>query len=94
MHVKEGEIVALIGVNGAGKTTLLNSIVGLVSSVTGQILLEDLDITHHSPGQIIRRGVSLVPEGRQLFAPLTVMENLTLGAVLSIFQLVVMVHLL
>ncbi|MEE9191786.1 MAG: ABC transporter ATP-binding protein [Candidatus Aerophobetes bacterium] len=80
LHVKEGEIVALIGVNGAGKTTLLNSIVGLVSSVTGQILLEDLDITHHSPGQIIRRGVSLVPEGRQLFAPLTVMENLTLGA--------------
>lgn len=80
LHVEEGEIVALIGVNGAGKTTLLNSIVGLVPSVTGQILFQGFDITHFSPGKIVRMGVSLVPEGRQLFAPLTVMENLTLGA--------------
>ena len=80
LHVKEGEIVALIGVNGAGKTTLLNSIVGLVPSKVGQILFLDADITHRDPREIIRMGVSLVPEGRQLFAPLTVMENLTLGA--------------
>ena len=80
MHVEEGEIVALIGANGAGKTTLLNSIVGLVRSLTGQILFLNADITHQSPQEIIRMGVSLVPEGRQLFAPLTVMENLTLGA--------------
>ena len=80
LHVKEGEIVALIGVNGAGKTTLLNSIVGLVPSVTGQILFQGFDITHRDPREIIRMGVSLVPEGRELFAPLTVIENLTLGA--------------
>ena len=80
LHVKEGEIVALIGVNGAGKTTLLNSIVGLVPSKVGQILFLDADITHRDSREIIRMGVSLVPEGRQLFAPLTVMENLTLGA--------------
>ena len=80
LHVEEGEIVALIGANGAGKTTLLNSIVGLIPSLTGQILFLNTDITHQSPQKIIRMGVSLVPEGRQLFAPLTVMENLTLGA--------------
>ncbi len=80
LHVEEGEIVALIGANGAGKTTLLNSIVGLIPSLTGQILFLNADITHQSPQEIIRMGVSLVPEGRQLFAPLTVMENLTLGA--------------
>ncbi len=80
LHVEEGEVVALIGANGAGKTTLLNSIVGLIPSLTGQILFLDADITHQSPQEIIRMGVSLVPEGRQLFAPLTVMENLTLGA--------------
>jgi len=80
LHVEEGEVVSLIGANGAGKTTLLNSIVGLVSSLTGQILFSDTDIIHRNPRQIIRMGVSLVPEGRQLFAPLTVMENLILGA--------------
>jgi len=78
LHVEEGEVVSLIGANGAGKTTLLNSIVGLVSSLTGQILFSD--IIKRNPRQIIRMGVSLVPEGRQLFAPLTVIENLILGA--------------
>jgi len=80
LHVEEGEVVSLIGANGAGKTTLLNSIVGLVSSLTGQILFFDTDIIKRNPRQIIRMGVSLVPEGRQLFAPLTVIENLILGA--------------
>ena len=80
LHVEEGEVVSLIGANGAGKTTLLNSIVGLVSSLTGQILFFDTDIIRRNPRQIIRMGVSLVPEGRQLFAPLTVIENLILGA--------------
>ncbi len=80
LHVEEGEVVSLIGANGAGKTTLLNSIVGLVSSRTGQILFSDTDIIQRNPRQIIRMGVSLVPEGRQLFAPLTVIENLILGA--------------
>ncbi len=80
LHVEEGEVVSLIGANGAGKTTLLNSIVGLVSSLTGQILFSDTDIIQRNPRQIIRMGVSLVPEGRQLFAPLTVIDNLVLGA--------------
>jgi len=80
LHVEEGEVVSLIGANGAGKTTLLNSIVGLVSSLTGQILFFDTDIIQRNPRQIIRMGVSLVPEGRQLFAPLTVIDNLVLGA--------------
>ena len=80
LHVEEGEVVSLIGANGAGKTTLLNSIVGLVSSRTGQIIFSDTDIIRRNPRQIIRMGVSLVPEGRQLFAPLTVIENLVLGA--------------
>jgi len=80
LHIEEGEIVALIGANGAGKTTLLNSIVGLIPSVSGQIFFLDADIVGRSPRKIVRMGVSLVPEGRQLFAPLTVMENLILGA--------------
>ena len=80
LHIKEGEIVALIGANGAGKTTLLNSIIGLVSSKEGEILFFNESITKYSPRQIIKLGISLVPEGRELFAPLTVMDNLILGA--------------
>ncbi|MCD6232489.1 ABC transporter ATP-binding protein [Candidatus Aerophobetes bacterium] len=80
LHIKEGEIVTLIGANGAGKTTLLNSIMGLVSIREGEILLFKEDITKLSPPQIIKRGITLVPEGRELFAPLTVMDNLILGA--------------
>lgn len=80
IHVEEGEIVALIGANGAGKTTLLNSIAGIISSKKGQILFKDKDITHFPPQQIVKQGISLVPEGRQLFTPLSVMDNLILGA--------------
>ena len=80
LHIKEGEIITLIGANGAGKTTLLNSIMGLISSKKGEILLLDENITKFSPQQIIKRGISLVPEGRQLFAPLAVIDNLILGA--------------
>ncbi len=80
LHIKEGEIVTLIGANGAGKTTLLNSIMGLISSKEGEISFVEENITNYSPRQIIKLGVSLIPEGRGLFAPLTVMDNLTLGA--------------
>jgi len=80
LHIKEGEIIALIGANGAGKTTLLNSIMGLISSKEGEILLLNENITKFPPQQIIKRGISLVPEGRQLFAPLAVIDNLILGA--------------
>lgn len=80
VHIEEGEIVALIGPNGAGKTTLLNSITGVVSFKKGQILFNNKDITYLPPQKIVKQGISLVPEGRQLFTPLSVMDNLLLGA--------------
>jgi len=80
LHIEEGEIVSLIGANGAGKSTLLNSISGLISSKKGRILLDGKDITNFPPQRIVKEGISLVPEGRQLFAPLSVMDNLLLGA--------------
>lgn len=79
-HIEEGEIVTLIGANGAGKTTLLNSIAGIISSKEGQVLLDGQDITYLAPQHIVKQGISLVPEGRQLFFPLSVMDNLLLGA--------------
>jgi branched-chain amino acid transport system ATP-binding protein len=80
-HVKQGEIVALIGANGAGKTTLLNSLCGLVRS-KGKIAFDGETITQLAPEAMVARGISQVPEGRQIFAPLTVAENLELGAYL------------
>jgi len=80
LHIEAGEIVALIGANGAGKSTLLNSISGVISSKRGQILLDGKDITYFPPQRIVKEGISLVPEGRQLFSPLSVMDNLLLGA--------------
>jgi len=76
----EGEIVALIGGNGAGKTTLLNLISGFVRPTTGSISLMGKDITAMSPEKIVDLGIGQVPEGRLLFGPLTVQENLELGA--------------
>lgn len=80
LHVQEGEIVTLIGGNGAGKSTLLNTIAGLVPVRTGQVLFQGVDIARLPPARIVRLGISLVPEGRQLFAPLSVADNLALGA--------------
>jgi branched-chain amino acid transport system ATP-binding protein len=80
-HVKQGEIVALIGANGAGKTTLLNSLCGLVRS-QGKVTFDGESITQLAPEAVVARGISQVPEGRQIFAPLTVAENLELGAYL------------
>ncbi|WP_456432955.1 ABC transporter ATP-binding protein [Thermosulfuriphilus sp.] len=80
LHVNKGEIVCLIGANGAGKTTLLLSISGLVAAQSGEILFEGQPIHRLAPHQIVRLGISQVPEGRQIFAPLTVRENLELGA--------------
>jgi branched-chain amino acid transport system ATP-binding protein len=80
-HVKAGEIVALIGANGAGKTTLLNSLSGLVR-YKGDITFAGQPLTHVAPEAVVARGISQVPEGRQIFAPLTVAENLELGAYL------------
>jgi branched-chain amino acid transport system ATP-binding protein len=80
LEVAEGEIVALLGANGAGKTTTLLSIVGLHRARTGRIALAGEEIGHLPAERVVRRGVSLAPEGRRLFARLTVAENLRIGA--------------
>jgi branched-chain amino acid transport system ATP-binding protein len=80
LHVAPGEIVTLIGANGCGKSTLLNTLSGLIRPMGGRVLLQGRDITPLSAEQLVRRGLALVPEGRQLFAPMSVEENLILGA--------------
>ena len=80
ISVSQGELVALLGVNGAGKSTTLASIAGVLRPWQGDILFEDGSIIGKSPEQIARRGISLVPEGRDIFPSLTVEENLRLGA--------------
>ena len=78
-HVAKGEVVALVGANGAGKSTLLRAIGGLHRPSRGEILLEDKAIHRKSPEKIVRLGLVQVPEARQLFPNLTVLENLQLG---------------
>jgi len=80
LQVQTGNIVALVGANGAGKTTLLQTIVGINRARKGDILLSGSSITGLKPQDVVNRGISLVPEGRHLFANLTVLENLKLGA--------------
>lgn len=77
--VRRGEIVTLLGANGAGKTTTLRSISGLVRPTTGAIFFEGQPIDRWTPSRIVGNGISHVPEGRQIFAGLTVLENLRLG---------------
>jgi len=79
LSVGPGEIVGLIGPNGAGKSTTLHAIMGLVGTRGGDVILGDRSLRGRSPEAIARAGVSLVPEGRRLFAELTVEENLRLG---------------
>jgi len=78
-RVEQGEIVALIGANGAGKTTILNTISGIVPSVGGVIAFEGTEITRMSPHLIVRKGICQVPEGRRVFARMSVQENLEMG---------------
>ena len=80
--VPEGSIVTLIGANGAGKSSTLRSIVGLVKPAGGKIIFRGDDITNHDTNNIVRRGITLVPEGRRIFPDLTVLENLKVGAYL------------
>jgi branched-chain amino acid transport system ATP-binding protein len=82
LHVQPGEIVSLIGANGAGKTTILNTISGLIRSAQGEIKFEERKINGLRPEKVVAAGISQVPEGRQIFGPLTVIENLELGAYL------------
>ena len=84
LRVSRGEIVALIGANGAGKSTLMKAIVGLLPKKSGTICLEDHPITALPCSEIIRLGIAVVPEGRRLFAPLSVLDNLNLGAYLRL----------
>lgn len=79
MHVDKGEIVTIIGANGAGKTTLLSTIAGLIPSAKGQIHFKDTDLLKLKAAKIPFLGCVMVPEGRQVFAPMSVEENLILG---------------
>ena len=80
IELHEGEIVALIGANGAGKSTCLNTISGLLKPTSGKITLRGEDITGTTPQEIVRKGVVQVPEGRKIFAKMSVWENLEMGA--------------
>lgn len=82
LKVGPGDIVTIIGANGAGKTTLLKAISGVIPSKSGGIWYQGTNISHHSAVKIVSQGISQVPEGRQLFAHLTVLDNLHLGAYL------------
>lgn len=80
VSVGAGEVVALIGANGAGKSTLMNCVSGIKNPSKGEIRFLGEKISHLKSHQVVRKGISLVPEGRQIFAPLTTSENLKLGA--------------
>jgi branched-chain amino acid transport system ATP-binding protein len=80
LHVNPGEIVTIVGANGAGKTTLLRTIVGLVRARAGEVVFDGVAATRLATERIVALGCSLVPEGRQVFAPMEVRENLLLGA--------------
>jgi len=79
-EVNEGEVIALIGANGAGKTTILHTITGLITPKKGQIMFEGKDLTHVPAHKIVSMGMAHVPEGRRVFAQLSVLDNLKMGA--------------
>ena len=78
--IEPGELVCLIGANGAGKTTTLRAITGLVKAAAGRVLYDGAELNGRKPHEIARRGLALVPEGRGVFAQLTIEENLAMGA--------------
>ncbi|MCW5876159.1 MAG: ABC transporter ATP-binding protein [Anaerolineales bacterium] len=80
LEVNEGEIVTLIGANGAGKTTTLRTISGLIRPTAGQVKLNGEDLADYETHELVYKGISMVPEGRGVFAQLTVEENLEMGA--------------
>src|SRR5262249_42308186 len=83
MHVEQGEVVTLIGANGAGKTTTLRTITGLLSPRQGKVIFEGEDISSTATHKLVARGISMSPEGRGVFANLSVTENLHMGAYLK-----------
>jgi branched-chain amino acid transport system ATP-binding protein len=80
LEVKKGEIVSLIGSNGAGKSTLLSTITGIAHAQSGSVIFKGMNITNTAPYNITKTGISISPEGREVFPALTVEENLRLGA--------------
>ena len=80
LDINKDEIVALIGPNGAGKTTTMNTIIGVVKAAGGEILFQGNDISKLSSSAIVKNGIALSPEGRQIFPKMTVYENLEMGA--------------
>ncbi len=80
LHIEEGEFISLVGSNGAGKTTTLRAISGLLTPRRGKIIFAGKDITGWPPHRIAQEGLAHIPEGRQLFPRLTVLENLKMGA--------------
>jgi branched-chain amino acid transport system ATP-binding protein len=83
LHVEKGEVVTLIGANGAGKSTTLRTITGLLEPAEGRVVYEGEDISGRPTHKLVARGISMSPEGRGVFANLTVRENLQMGAYLQ-----------
>ena len=79
LDVAEGEFVGILGHNGMGKTTLLKTLIGLVAAGDGQVLFEGVDVTHEPASRRSRRGLGYVPQGREIFTNLTVLDNLRIG---------------
>src|SRR2546430_2996739 len=80
LRIADGACTVLLGRNGMGKTTLVHTIMGLIRARSGRIVLDGDELTGRQPFQIAQRGLALVPQGRRIFASLTVEENLTLAA--------------
>ncbi|MCO1602729.1 ABC transporter ATP-binding protein [Desulfosporosinus nitroreducens] len=80
LEVKEGELLAVLGANGAGKSTLLGTVAGLYKPTAGEVIFKGKPITSQKPEQVVRQGISLVPEKREIFSALSVLDNLMLGA--------------
>ena len=83
MHLNAGEIVVIVGPNGAGKSTAMKAIFGLLNITGGEIFLDGLEITNTPPEQVVRQGVAFVPQVGNVFASLSVEENLQMGGVYS-----------
>jgi len=82
LSVNEGEIIAIVGANGAGKTTILRAISGLIRPTSGEIWFCNKRIDGKPPQEIVKKGIAHIPEGRMIFAPMTVLDNLKMGAYL------------
>ena len=80
LRVDEGEVVTIVGANGAGKTTTLRTVSGLIAPKRGRVVFEGRDVTRGSGHEMVDMGITLIPEGRQLFPDMTVRENLLMGA--------------